>query len=148
MNIQRWVVASIVVTVVVAILEMILHGYLLQGMYQETASVWRPQDEMRAMMPLMWLGYAALAPFFVWVYVQGATPGAEPVEQGVRFGFMLGAGLSAMNSFVWYAVLSIPSKLAMAWFFGELGVFIAAGIAAAVSYPVVKVRAKTKKKRR
>jgi len=148
MNIQRWVVASVVVAVVVAILEMIIHGFLLQGMYQETASVWRPQAEAQGMMPLMWLGYAAFAPFFVWVYVQGATPGAEPVEQGVRFGFMLGAGLSAMNSFVWYVVLPISTKLAMAWFFASLGVFIAAGIAAAVTYPVVKARTKAKKKKR
>lgn len=148
MNIQRWVVASIVVTVVVAILEMIIHGFLIQPMYQETASVWRPQAEAQAIMPLMWLGYAIFAPFFVWVYAQGATPGAEPIEQGVRFGFMLGVGLSAMNSFIWYVVLPIPHQLAVVWFFAGVGVYIAAGIAAAVSYPVVKARAKQKKKRR
>jgi len=148
MNIQRWVVSSIVVTIVVAIIEMIIHGFLMQSLYQETASVWRPQAEAQSMMPLMWLGYAAFAPFFVWIYAQGATPGAEPVEQGIKFGFMLGVGLSAMNSLIWFVVLPISSKLAMSWFFAGVAVYIAAGIAAAVTYPVGKARAKTKKKRR
>jgi len=60
---------------------------------------------------------------------------------------MLGAGLSAMNAFIWFVVLPIPSKLAMAWFFAGLGTYIAAGIAAAVSYPVGKARVKSKKRR-
>jgi len=149
MNIQRWVVASIVVTVVVAILEMFIHGFLIQPMYQETASVWRPQTEAQALMPYMWLGYAIFAPFFVWIYAQGATPGAEPIEQGIRFGFMLGLGLSAMNALIWYVVLPIPSTLAAVWFLAGLGVYIAAGVAAAVTYPVAAAaRAKSKKSKK
>ena len=96
MNVQRWVVASVVVTVVVAILEMIIHGFILQAHYQATAAVWRPQAEAQALMPLMWLGYAVFAPFFVWIYAQGIDPKEDAIGQGVRFGLMLGIGLKAV----------------------------------------------------
>jgi hypothetical protein len=134
MNVQRWVVASIVVTLVVAILEMIIHGVILQQVYQETASVWRPESEMQQYGPLMWLGYAAFAPFFVWVYAHGVDPREDALGQGVRFGLMLGIGLSAMNSLVWYAVLPIPRNLAFAWFLAGVAIYTAAGVAAALTY--------------
>jgi MFS family permease len=134
MNVQRWVVASIVVTVVVAILEMIIHGFILQQAYQETASVWRPQAEAQALMPLMWLGYAIFAPFFVWIYAHGIDPKEDAVGQGVRFGLMFGIGLSAMSSMIWYVVLPIPQTLAFGWFLAGVAVYVAAGAAAALAY--------------
>lgn len=134
MNVQRWVIASIVVTLVVAFLEMIIHGMLIQPIYQQTASVWRPQAEAQAMMPLMWLGYAIFAPFFVWIYAQGVEPKKDAVGQGLRFGLMLGIGLSAMSSLIWYAVLPIPKNLAAAWFLAGVVVYGAAGVTAALVY--------------
>jgi MFS family permease len=149
MNMQRWVVASIVVTLVVAILEMIIHGVALQPLYQQTAAVWRPQAEAQTLMPLMWLGYAIFAPFFVWIYAQGLDPKKDAIGQGVRFGLMLGIGLSAMSSFIWYVVLPIPQTLAVAWFLAGVVVYIAAGMAVAMAYPVQATRQpKTKAKRR
>jgi len=134
MNVRRWVVASVVVTVVVAILEMIIHGVILQQIYQETAAVWRPQSEMRSLGPLMWLGYAIFAPFFVWIYAHGIDPKEDALGQGIRFGLMFGIGLSAMSSLVWYAVLPIPQNLAFGWFLAGVAVYTAAGVAAALAY--------------
>ena len=42
---------------------------------------------------------------------------------------MLGIGLSAMSSFIWYVVLPIPQTLAVAWFLAGVVVYIAAGMA-------------------
>jgi hypothetical protein len=134
MNVQRWVLASVVVTVVVAVMEMIIHGVILAPLYQQTASVWRPHEESQAVMPLMWLGYAIFAPFFVWIYVQGMEAGKDAIGQGIRFGLMFGIGLSAMGAIIWYVVLPIPQKLAFAWFLAGTAVYTAAGAAAALTY--------------
>jgi hypothetical protein len=96
---------------------------------------------MQKLGPLMWLGYAIFAPFFVWIYAHGIDPKEDALGQGIRFGLMLGIGLSAMNSLVWYAVLPIPQKLAFSWFLAGVAVYTAAGVAAALTYkPEAKKR--------
>lgn len=134
MNVKRWVIASVIVAVVIAVLEMIIHGMLLQSTYQQTASVWRPMTDSQSMMPLMWLGYLIFAPFFVWIYAKGIEAGKGAVGQGVRFGLAFGVGLSAMSSLIWYVVLPIPAVLAWGWFAAGVVVYLAAGVAAALSY--------------
>lgn len=134
MNIQRWVWASVAVTVVVVLLDMLIHGVMLSETYKQTASVWRPESEMKQLAPLMWLGNALFAPFFVWVYAQGVQKGKDLFGQGLRFGLMFGIGVSAMGALVWYVVLPIPQKLAFAWFVGGVAVYAVAGVAAALVY--------------
>jgi hypothetical protein len=134
MNVKRWVIASIAVAAVIAVIEFIVHGVLLQPTYQRTASVWRPMHEMQSLAWLMWLGYAIFAPFFVWIYSKGVESGKGALGQGVRFGLAFGVGLSAMESLIWYAVLPIPAGLALAWFADGVVVFLAAGVAAALVY--------------
>lgn len=134
MNVRRWVIASVTVAVVVAVLEMIIHGMLLQSVYQQTASVWRPMAESEPLMPLMWLGYLLFAPFFVWIYAKGLETGKGVLAQGVRFGLAFGIGLSAMSSLIWYVVLPIPATLAWAWFAAGVVVYLAAGVGAALTY--------------
>ena len=46
MNTKRWLLASVAVFVVMAVLEFFIHGVLLSDMYRQTASVWRPEAEM------------------------------------------------------------------------------------------------------
>ncbi|UCH53000.1 MAG: hypothetical protein JSW09_10495 [Pseudomonadota bacterium] len=147
MDTNRWAVASVAVAVVVAVVEMVIHGALLQETYQQTATVWRPMSESRSIMPLMWLGYAIFAPFFVYIYAKGLEPGKPPLEQGMRFGIIFGTGLSAMNSLIWYVVLPIPVALAWAWFIAGIVVFLAAGVAAGLTYkPEGPARAQPDKK--
>lgn len=132
MNVKRWVMASVAVAVVIAVLEMIIHGVLLQSTYQQTAAIWRPN--MESMMPLMWLGYAIFAPFFVWIYAKGLETGKSALGQGVRFGLAFGVGLSAMSALIWYVVLPIPAALAWAWFAAGVVVYLATGVAVALVY--------------
>jgi hypothetical protein len=134
MNFNRWVLASIAVAVAVAISEMLIHGVVLQATYQQTATVWRLESDMQPIAPLMWLGYAIFAPFFVWIYAKGWEAGKPALEQGVRFGLMFGIGLSAMNALIWYVVLPIPAGLAWSWFFAGIAMYLVAGIVVALVY--------------
>ncbi|MFQ5931569.1 MAG: hypothetical protein ACE5MM_04105 [Nitrospiraceae bacterium] len=134
MNTIRWLLASVVVFVVIAVLEFFIHGFLLMDMYRQTASVWRPEADAQRMMWLFWVGYLVFAPFFTLVYVKGYEKGKPGLGQGFRCGLYVGAMLSVMNSLGWYVVLPIPLVLAFYWFLAILGEFTAAGVAAGLVY--------------
>jgi len=134
MNTKRWLLASAAVVVVIGALEFFIHGVLLQDMYKQTASVWRPEAEMQKMMWVFWAGILVLAPFFALIYVKGYEKGKPGLGQGFRYGLYVGAMLSVMNSFGWYVLLPIPLALAFYWFVAILVEFIVAGIAAGLVY--------------
>jgi len=134
MNTKRWLLASVGVFVVIAVMESFIHGVLLSDLYRATASVWRAKTEMQQMMWIFWAGYLVFAPFFALIYVKGYEKGKPGLGQGIRCGLYVGAMLSVMQSFGWYVILPIPFVLAFYWFVALLVEFIAAGAAAGLVY--------------
>jgi hypothetical protein len=134
MNTKRWLLASVAVFVVIAVLEFVIHGMLLTGIYKQTASVWRPEAEMLRLMWIFWVGYLVFAPLFAFIYVKGYEKGKPGLGQGLRFGLYMGVMLSVAHSYAQYVILPIPLVLACYWFAATLVEFIAAGIAAGVVY--------------
>jgi len=134
MNTKRWLLASLAVLVVIAVLEFVIHGIILSHLYRETASIWRPQQDMRQVVWLFWIGYLVFAPLFTLIYVKGYEKGKPGLGQGFRFGLYVGAMLSVMHSFGWYVILPIPLALAFYWFLAVLVEFVAAGVAAGWVY--------------
>jgi len=134
MNTKQWLLASVAVFVVILVVEFLVHGVLLQGVYQQTASVWRTQADMQRLMWIFWLGYLVFAAFFVFIYTKGYEKGKPGLGQGFRFGFYVGAMLSVAHGFGWYVILPIPLALALYWFVAILVEMIAAGVAAGLVY--------------
>jgi hypothetical protein len=134
MNTKRWLLASVAVFVVIAVMEFFINGVLLSDMYQQTASVWRAQEEIQRMMWVFWIGYLVFAPFFALIYVKGYEKGKPGLGQGFRCGLYVGGMLSVVHSFGWYVILPIPLVLAFYWFLAILAEFIAAGVAAGLVY--------------
>ncbi len=134
MNTKRWLLASGAVFVVIAVMEFFINGVLLSDMYQQTASVWRTQEEIQQKMWIFWIGYLVFAPFFALIYVKGYEKGKPGLGQGVRCGLYVGAMLSVIHSFGWYVILPIPLALSFYWFVAILVEFIAAGAAAGLVY--------------
>jgi hypothetical protein len=134
MNTKRWLLASVAVLVVFMVLEFVIHGVLLQGIYHQTASVWRPEAEMQRLMWIFWVGYLVFAPFFAFIYAKGYEKGKPGLGQGFRFGLYMGAMLSVVHSYGWYVILPIPLVLSCYWFAAILVEFVAAGIAAGLVY--------------
>ena len=134
MNIKRWLLASVVAMVVIAVLESVIHGKLLTDLYMQTASVWRPYEEMKNYMCYMWAGYAVFGFFFALIYTKGYESGKPGWLQGLRFGAYFGGAMSVMSSFGWYAILPIPMILAVYWFIAVLAIFILTGIATGLVY--------------
>jgi len=150
MNTKRWLQASLAAVVMIWIVESVVHGLMLADLYKQTVSLWRPADEMEKLMPLMWLGYALFAPFFVYLYAVGMEPKKDVFGQGLRFGLIFGVGLSAMHSLVWYVILPISSALVFYWFLDGVAVYAIAGVTVAHIYTVERAkpaRTRTKKRR-
>src|SRR5438876_10969111 len=111
MNTKRWLLASVAVFVAIGVLEFLIHGVLLSDLYKQTASVWRPEAEMRQKMWIFWVGYQVFAAFFALIYVTGYEKGNPGLGQGVRYGLYVGAMLSVMVGFGCYVCLRIASAL-------------------------------------
>lgn len=111
--------ASFIVFVTLFALDYLLHGMLLKDLYHQTASLWRPEAEMKSMMWYMWLGYLVFSPVFVCIYSKGFEDSKGSIGQGIRYGFWMGILLSVMPNLICYAVMPIPLKLAVSWIVGE-----------------------------
>jgi hypothetical protein len=70
-NLKRWGIASLAAFVVIFVIDFIAHGRLLMGLYNQTASVWRPQVNAHKMMWLMTLGQICFAMIFTFIYTKG-----------------------------------------------------------------------------
>ena len=134
MNTKRWLLASVAVFVVVFVLDFIIHGLLLHGVYLQTPSLWRPQADMQRLMWIFWVGYVVFALFFVFIYTKGYEKGKPGLGQGLRFGLYVGAMLSVLHSFGWFVILPISLALSFYWFAAIFVESIAMGIAAGLVY--------------
>ena len=104
--------ATIAIFIVWSILGFLVHGILLQPIYEASVSLWRSVDEMK-----MGLGYVVslISAFgFVLIYTLFITP--KSVSTALKFGFLWGivAGINA--GFATYAYMPIPESLAWAWY--------------------------------
>lgn len=63
---KKFILAVIAVFVAWSVLDMIIHGLILEPLYKQSAQLWRPEGEM--MMGLMYIVTLLFSIFFVWIY--------------------------------------------------------------------------------
>ena len=131
---KRCVLASVAAFVVVFVLDAIVHGKLLMGLYDQTASVWRPKPEANQKMWLMLLGQLLFAAVFTVIYSKGYEADKSGLGQGLRYGLLTGLLLSICYVSVWYVVLPIPFALALGWVASAMANCLLAGAVVGVIY--------------
>jgi hypothetical protein len=134
MNMKRWLYASAAAFVVLAVLEFVVNGVLLAGIYMQTASVWRPEAEMVSLSWLFWLAYLVFAPVFTLIYSQGFESNKQGIGQGLRFGIYVGLLTAIPMNLIWYVVLPIPASLAVYWAIAGMVEMLAMGITVGLIY--------------
>ena len=134
MNVKRCVLAGLAAAAVVFILDMIAHGHLLMGLYQQTATVWRPKAEANQKMWLMMVGQLLFGLVFAGIYAKGYEANKPGLAQGLRYGFLIGLLISISYVSVWYVVLPIPLVLAAGWVASALVDCLCAGAAVGAMY--------------
>ena len=121
---KRLILAVIVVFVAWQVLDFVLHGLILMKTYQETASLWRPMEEMKR--GVMMLVCLVAATSFVVIYA--GLVHTRSVATGLKYGLIFGAATGASMGFGSYSFLPIPLSLAFAWFIGSLVEYAVAGL--------------------
>jgi hypothetical protein len=131
MNVQRFVIAGIVVFIAFVILENILvQGVLLKGAYEATADVWR--EDMMSKMGLLYLNTLILSFLLVFIFHKGYE--GRGLAEGLRFGFWLGLLMNLSMALGSYAAFPIPGSLAFQWFIYGMIVYLIVGVIIAAIY--------------
>lgn len=115
MPVKKILLSSLIIFVFIVIFEALLHGFLLRGIYESTAQLWRPYEEMKNFFPYsitIQLGFSLIVSFFYTVIVSEKT-----LKSSLSFGAFLGL-LFGWTQLGLYAYMPIPFMLAQAWFFG------------------------------
>lgn len=113
MDIKKYSLSTLAVFFFIFIFESIVNGYLLQGIYHETASNWRTVEAMTANFHILLAFQLLIAAWITYIYTQWVTE--KTIEKGLYFGLHIGVliGLIGAMSYVW---LPIPAVLALSWF--------------------------------
>lgn len=120
----RWLLASLVIFVFIFAAEFFVHGIWLMPIYEETASLWRSQEEMQQLFPWMFLYQGLVAVLVSTLYckcrcglahVPEGQCNPRPSIHALCFGLLTGVlfGVLHAAAYIW---TPIPLELAIKWF--------------------------------
>lgn len=134
MNWKRFILATITVWAVVFVCDWVIHGYILSGMYQETANLWRTTEDMQAHFRWLTFGQFLFSVMLTYIFTQGYE--SKGPAEGVRYGLWVGLLFTSAN-FVTFAVQPIPFNLALFWSIGTIAECMIAGVTLTMLYKSV-----------
>lgn len=130
MNKKRLIIAIIAAAIFVTAFEMLWHGFLMKGMYYDTMSVWRPEEDhdFRVMLLSQFLFAGAVTVF--WVQIGRLF---TKCKRGIGFGFMLGLVMAAPQ-LATFCYLPIPVSISVMWMLADFLKALGTSMVAAAIY--------------
>lgn len=126
---KRSLMAGAAVLVAWMLLDLIGHRVFLAPIYEATASLWRPFDQMNLV--LIYTVTVVLIAVFVGIYSLLVRP--KSLSAGLVLGAFVGLALGISSGFGTFVHMPIPLSLAWGWFIaGWLKGLVAGGIVGAV----------------
>lgn len=126
---KRSLMAAVGVFVSWMLIDLIAHRFFLEPIYEATASLWRPFDQMNVV--LIYTVTVALIGIFVGIYSLLVRP--KSLGAGVVLGALVGLALGISSGFGTFVHMPIPLSLAWGWFItGWVKGLVAGGIVGAV----------------
>jgi hypothetical protein len=108
---KRLLGSSLLILIVWTALDVLIHRVLLRQVYEDSASLWRPFDQMNVV--LIYVVTFILIGTFVLTY--WLLVGPKSLAAGIRFGAFIGLALGISAGFGTYIHMPIPLSLAWAW---------------------------------
>ncbi len=131
MNWKRILIAFVIVYIVYEIINFIVHGLILSGVY-ESIGIWR--SDMESKMWIMYLGEILFALFFVFIFAKGYE--GKGIMEGLRYGLIIGCFVTIPGMLAQYAVYPVSFTLTVEWIvFGFIQMIIIGIIAALIYKP-------------
>ena len=120
---KKAILAIVLVFIVRAVLDFIIHNLLLGATYEATAQLWRPMEETNwGLMYLVTLLYSA-----GFVAIFGLLAEHRCVGKGIKYGAIFGLTTGVSMGFGTYTYMPIPGSLAWSWFLASFIEALAAG---------------------
>ncbi|WP_146820346.1 hypothetical protein [Candidatus Deianiraea vastatrix] len=104
--------------------DCLIHGNILMSSYNETASLWRSQNDMK-------LGLIQLVNFLISIticlsYVYFVTD--KTLKNTLLYVFTIGFVMGISSGYITYATMPITNFIALTWFFGIITQKLIAGL--------------------
>jgi hypothetical protein len=126
---KRSLMAGAAILVVWMLLDVIAHRFFLAPIYEASASLWRPFDQMNV--GLIYAVTVVLVGVFVSIYTWLVRP--KSLGAGLALGALVGLALGISSGFGTFVHMPIPLPLAWGWFIlGWLKGLVAGGIVGTV----------------
>ncbi|RMG68237.1 MAG: DUF2177 family protein [Calditrichaeota bacterium] len=117
-------VGTLAVFVLWEVLDFVLHGIVLAGLYSQTGSLMRPPEEVKMILLVAVVFISAFA--FTYIYVRFVQP--HTVQRAIQYGLMFGVAVGVGMGYGTYATQPIPYMLALGWFLGTIIEAVLAGL--------------------
>ena len=126
---KRPLLAAVGILVAWMLLDLIAHRFFLAPIYEATASLWRPFDQMNVV--LIYTVTGVLIGIVIGIYSLLVRP--KSLGAGLVLGAFVGLALGLSSGFGTFVHMPIPLSLAWGWFIaGWLKGLVAGGIVGAV----------------
>ncbi len=132
MNVQRYVIGSLVVFVFLLVASWLFHSVIMSGWYDEASNLLRPESEGGAYIIWMIIGLLLLAFGFCFIFTKGYEN--KGIAEGIRYGLYVGLAFSVSASLINFSVYPYPWKWVIGWIIGNPIILILSGIIAAAIY--------------
>jgi len=116
MNYGRLALAAVAAWVVDAVYGFIVYGTILSSEFGRYPAIYRPNDVAPGYMPILFGGILLAMLIASYIYAKGYE-GGSGVQEGMRFGVLVGLLVFGYVGVVNYAILNIGRRLA-----GSLGI--------------------------
>jgi hypothetical protein len=108
---KQTLLATVAVFVLWSVIDFLVHGVMLHAAYQETLHLWRPEDQVHALL----MSVVTLFFGFMLVVTYGYYVVPKSLATGLGFGAALGIGVGVLVGLGSFAYMPIPLYLAIAW---------------------------------
>ena len=110
MNTKRFILSALAFFIFSFLLDWLVHGQMLKGIYEQTAHLWRPEDQHN--LPFMFFSQAAFAVMFAFIFTRHVE--GKGVAEGLRYGLYIGLLIAAIEIGT-YCYMPIPLILSVSW---------------------------------
>jgi hypothetical protein len=107
MTLKKTILGFVVVLVLSAVTNFLIHAILLQGVYQQSAALMRSPADGQSHAPFLLVGFFFFSVAFVRLYPQ-TTAGGAWMAQGLRYGVTVWLIATVSRYFIYYAIQPWP----------------------------------------
>jgi hypothetical protein len=114
--VRRTIIAVVAIFILWSIIDFIMHGLILGSAYADTATLWRPMEEMN-----VWLIYlVTVVTVGVFTMIYSLFIQDKKITTALQYGLLFGLSSGFSMGYGSYAAMPIPLVIANTWFFGTL----------------------------